>query len=68
MKTEYYILLVCMDSEPQLIGPLDHELLRDNIARSIKYAISDKCGYYRLDIKNGKPSVSTFIWAELDED
>ena len=66
-KTDYYVLMIWGDVEPQLHGPFGTSELRDKKAHELYHKESSTHGYYRLEVPRGTPvKIETYSGAEMD--
>ena len=68
-RTEFYLLVIHGDVEPELRGPFDRAHLRDEAARQHRRGDPAKeDGLYRLDVfDSGVPAVQAYGACELED-
>ncbi len=59
-ETDYFILFMWGDVEPELLGPFTNSEMADRTAKNLREKEGDEHGIYYLERKNNKISVGSF--------
>lgn len=67
-KTQYFLLFIWGDVEPQLHGPFTSKKYRDDLAHRIRAKEGDKHGIYPVEIKQQKLYVGSYAGSFFEND
>jgi len=68
MKTEYYIIFVWGDIEPQVKGPFGNREQRDATIKELRKIKGEEHGYFWLNIVDGKPEAGAYPGRFFEEE